>query len=274
MAGNFFFILLAKAHKAERLYHYFGVVISHSAGRKLYTVANKVVLLRGYGERVYFARNGLPQRLRAAAGHGERIMAEFKLAGFFAYFIHREIDHPAKFIAFLVHMTGYQRTEHFAHNAGGFLRGGPFARGYADKRAGRKAKRFNYSIVVRSHELGDASGEAAVRLHLKPIGLCASLHLNIGAQLVYMLSGQLAAAAGYGLNGVALGKGSKFAARHQLSYVLYSKIYAVIRLIRAELFQRVVIGYALERRGGGHVVRSVFTEKTSSCEANAISISS
>ena len=114
--------------------------------------------------------------------------------------------------------------------------------------------------MVRSHELGDASGEAAVRLHLEPIGLGAGLHLNIGAQLVYMLSGQLAAAAGYGLNGVALGKGRKFAARNKLSYVLYPQIYAVIRLIRAELLQRIVIGYALERRGGGHVIRSVFCE--------------
>ena len=163
-------------------------------------------------------------------------MAEFKLAGFFAYFIHREIDHPAEFIAFLVHMTGYQHTEHFAHDSGGFLRGRLFARSYADKRSRSEAERFNYSIVVRSHELGDASGEAAVRLNLEPIGLGTGLHLNIGAQLVYMLSGQLAAAAGYGLNGVALGKGSKFAANYQLSYVLYPQIYAVIRLIRAELF--------------------------------------
>ena len=233
-------------------------MISHGAGRKFYAVADKVILLRGYGERVYFARNGLPQRFRAAAGHGERIVTEFKLAGLFAYFIHREIDHPAKFIAFLVHMTGYQRTEHFAHDSGGFLRGRLFARSYADKRSRSEAERFNYSIVVRSHELGDASGEAAVRLHLEPIGLEAGLHLNIGAQLVYMLSGQLASAAGYRLNAVPFSKRRKFAARNKLSYILHPQIYAVIRLVRTELLQRVVIGYALKRRGGGHIVRSVF----------------
>ena len=187
-------------------------------------------------------------------------MAELQLARFIAYLIHRKIHYPAELIALLIHMPGYGCAEHLAHDAGCLLRGSLCSRGNAYKAAGGKLERLGYGLMVRRNELGYAAGKAAVRLYLEPIRLLTGLHLNIGAKLVNMLPCKLTAAACYGLYGVSLCKRGKLAAFNYVSYILYPEIYAVIRLVAAELLQSVIVRYALERRGGGNVVCAVFCE--------------
>jgi hypothetical protein len=95
-------------------------------------------------------------------------------------------------------------------------------------------------------KLGDAAREGAVRLDLKPVGLLARLHLDVGAELVDLLARQLAAGDGDRLDGAARGEGLKFAAREAVCNVGDEQVDAQIGLVRAIELERVVVGDALE----------------------------
>ena len=129
-------VVLTEANHFKRLYHDLGIVVTHCARGQLNAVTHEVILERGDRKRIDLAALGLFEDLQAAVGHGERVVAEFKLAGLLADLVHREIDDPAELVALLIHMAGNRRAEHLSHNACGLLRLALLACRYADKAAG------------------------------------------------------------------------------------------------------------------------------------------
>ena len=128
-------VALAEANELEGLDHDLRIVVPDRAGGQLDAVADEVILLRGDGQRVNFAPDGLIQRGSAAARHGERIVAELQLTGFVADLIHREVDDPAELVAFLVHVALDVRAEGLDEHARELRRRS--ARGDHDEGIGR-----------------------------------------------------------------------------------------------------------------------------------------
>ena len=98
-------IVFTEADKLESLDHDLRIVVPDCAGGQFDAVADQVILLGRDGQRVEFAPDSLVKRGCAAARHGERVVAEFQFAGLIADLVHREIDDPAEFVAFLIHMA-------------------------------------------------------------------------------------------------------------------------------------------------------------------------
>ena len=79
--GEFLFdIVFAKADHLKGLDHDLRIMVTDSAGRKLYAIADKVILVSCHIERIHLSPLDLQQGLKAAAGHGERIVAKLKLS--------------------------------------------------------------------------------------------------------------------------------------------------------------------------------------------------
>ena len=253
-------VLFAEADKLESLYHNFGVVVTHGAGAELNAVADEVVLVGGDGQRVYLAALRLQQHIKAAGGHGERVMAKLKLAGLLADLVHREIDDPAELVALLVHMAGNRRAEHLAHDACGLLRFALRACRDADKAAGLEVQLLNDSVLTVGEELRHAACKLAVLIDLEPVGLAACLHLDVGAELVDMLTGQVAVGDDDGLDGVALGKRRELYAADKLGDVLDDEVDTQVGLVGAVLLHGLKIGDAFEGRGGCDVILAVLGE--------------
>ena len=157
-------------------------------------------------------------------------------------------------------MTGHCVAEHFAHDACGFLSNELLARRYADKAAGLEVQRIDNCLLSVLQELCNAACKLAVFVDLEPVGLYARLYLDLGAQLVDMLTGHVTVGDHDGLDGVALGKGRKLRTLHELGYILNNKVDAQVGLIRTVLLHRFVEADALKRRFGCNIVLAVLCE--------------
>ena len=111
---------------------------------------------------------------------------------------------------------------------GGLLRFALRACRDADKAAGLEVQLLNDSVLTVGEELRHAACKLAVLIDLEPVGLAACLHLDVGAELVDMLTGQVAAGDDDGLDGVALGK-RREAATPRTSSVMSSTMRSIRR---------------------------------------------
>ncbi len=158
-------------------------------------------------------------------------------------------------------MVGARRAQHFQHDAGGLLRKLLLARGDAHKGVGLEIKSRGQLVLALGKELRHAAGKLAVLVHLKPVGLRARLNLHIGAELVDMLSRQLAVGYGDRLHNSALGvERGKLRAAGEDGNILHVQVDAKIRLIRAVALHGFHIADALERRVGRDVISAEFCE--------------
>ena len=133
----------------------------------------------------------------------------------------------------------------------------PSSRRDGDEITRLQAERLGNAVLTVIEELADAADELAVSLDLEPIGLVAGLHLNIGAELVYLLSGHSAAGDGNGLYDIARCKGRKLRALHERGNVLHDKVNTQVGLIGAVLLHCLKIGDAGERSLGSNIISAV-----------------
>ena len=232
-------------------------MVPDRAGGQLDAVADEVILLRGDGQRVNFAPDGLIQRGSATARHGERVVAELQLTGLVADLIHREVDDPAELVAFLVHVALDVRAEGLDEHARELRRRS--ARGDHDEGIGREAETLGQLVLAALHELGDAAGQLAVLVHLEPVALRARLHLAVGQELFDLLARQMAVRNGHGLDGLALER-LKLGAFEQVGDIFAGEVDAQVRLVGAVGLQRVLVRDAAERSARGDVVLAVLGE--------------
>ena len=183
-------VLLAQTHQLEGLDHDLGVVVPDGAGGQLHAVADEVILVGVDVQRIHLAALGLEQRLHAAVGHRERVVAELQLAGLVADLVHREVDDPAELIALLVHVPLAGRAERLDHHADGL--GRVLARGDDDERVRLQVERLGKLLLHAGDELRDAAGQLALFVDLEPVALGAGLHLAVGQELLNLLAGELA----------------------------------------------------------------------------------
>ena len=246
-------ILLAQMHHLESLNHNLGIVVTHGAGAKLHAVAHQVVLIGGDAQRIDLAALGLQQHLHAAAGHGERIVAELQLAGLVTDLVHGEVHDPAKFIALLIHMAlagGAKGLDHHAHALGGALAGS-----HDHQRVGRQRQHLAKLVLQGRHKLADAAGDLAVLVHLEPVALAAALHFAVGQQLFDLLAGQLALGDVHHLHGLALER-LKFAPGEQFGHILAGQVDTKVGLVGAVGLHGFGVADAAEGCGGRGVINA------------------
>ena len=250
-------IVFTEADKLESLDHDLRIVVPDCAGGQFDAVADQVILLGRDGQRVEFAPDGLVKRGCAAARHGERVVAEFQFAGLIADLVHREIDDPAEFVAFLIHMALDVCAEGLDEHAGKLR--GRSARRNNDQRVGRQAETLGELLLAALHKLGDAAGKFAVFIHLEPVALDARLHLAVGQKLFNLLPCQMAVRDRDGLDSLALER-LKFRFCEQVGEIFAGQIDAQIRFVRAVSLQRILVCDAAERCAGRDVILAVLGE--------------
>ena len=157
-------VLFTEAYKLEGLQHDLGIVVTNSAGGKLYAVADQIVLECGDGKRICLAFGSLLEDLKTAVGHGEGVVTEFQLAGLLTDLVHGEVDDPAELIALLIHVLGAECAQLVAENAGGLLRcqllaGGRFVTLSTAEFLGKKPE----DITIITCHLGNGCSMAAVK---------------------------------------------------------------------------------------------------------------
>ena len=134
------------------------------------------------------------------------------------------------------------------------------ARGNAHERAGLETEGLNDSVLLISQELGHAACQLALFVHLEPEGLGTRLHLNIGAELVDLLSREVAVMDHDRLDGVAGGEGAELGAFDQLGHVLKNQVDAEIRLVGAVGLHGLKVGDAPEGSGRSDIIRAELGE--------------
>ena len=244
-------ILLAQAHQLKGLDHDLGVVVTDGTAGQLHAVAHQVILVGGDGQGVDFAPLRLQQYLQAAAGHGERIVAELQLAGLVADLVHGEVHDPAELVALLVHVALTGRAEGLDEHTGGFGGGGTC--GPQPQSVGLQIQGLGQLLLKACDELGNAAGQLAVFVRLEPVGFGAGLHLAVGQQLVDLLAGELAVGHGDHLHGLTP-QGVELTLGKQGGDILAGQVNAQVGLIGAVGLHGVPIGNAAEGGGGGHVI--------------------
>ena len=186
-------------------------------------------------------------------------MAEFKLAALLADFVHREIDDPEKLILLLVHVVRAETAQLDAEHARSLLRRGLLAGGQTHEAVGGQGKTGDDLILDGLDELGNAAHDLAVLVHAEPVGLLPCLDLDVGAELVDLLSRRVEVGDDHGLDHGVF-KRSEADAAEQGGGVADLQVDAQIGLVGAVLFHRLVEGDAAEGSRGHAVIDAVLPE--------------
>ena len=250
---------LAQTHHLEGLDHDLRVVVPHGTGGGFVAVDNQIVLVGLDGQQLVHIALGVLQRLQAALGHGEGIVAEFQSAGFLADLVHGEIHDPAQGILLLVKVAGNPLAQQGADDTGGLLGNSLLARRHADEAAGLQIQLGGQRVLALRKELGNAAGEISVFVHLYPAGLAAGLDFHVGQELVDPFSRLGEVVHGYGLDGRAL-EGGEAAALHLGGDVLNFQIDTQVGLVGAVALHGFIIRNVAEGGGGDPLVLAELVE--------------
>ncbi len=234
-------------------------MVAHRAGRKFYTVADKIILIRRNRERVNLAALGGKQCIEASRRHRERIMAEFQFSGFLSDFVHREVDNPAERILLLIHVTGDCGSECFDENTGCLLGKCLLTCGNSDEITGGKAKLLLYHVCERRYKLGDTSDKRSVLIDAEPVRLAAGLHFHIRKKPVDHLPAALEAGYNDCLDNISL-KRAKTAAAEDFGRILHRQVNPQVRFIGTVFLHRFQIRNPFERCAARSVVFAEFSE--------------
>ena len=155
-------------------------MVPHRAGAELHAVAHQIVLVSGDAQGVDLALFGLQQHIQTAGGHGERIVAEFQLAGLVTDLVHGEVHDPAEGVLLLVHVTGNGSAQGLDQHTGGLEGSLPLTGGQSHEVVGLQAQSLHDLLLDGVDKLGNAAHQLAVFVHAEPVGLAArhSLHVR------------------------------------------------------------------------------------------------
>ena len=211
-----FYVIFSEAHKFKRLDHNVRIMITDSAGRKLDTVTNQVILIGRNRQRIDLPTLSSLQYSQSTRRHGEGIMAKLQLPRLFTHLIHWEINNPTKRILLTIHMPGDTCAERLNHDSRRFLCGLPLSRRKRNKSTRFESQRRNDSIPALSQKFRDTANQLTTVIKTEPIHLIAGLHLNICTDLINKFARFMKIGHDNSLNDTAFGKRGKVTSGNQI----------------------------------------------------------